>query len=176
MKRTSSRPPVEPRPEQQTSVELRDALLAFIRGKFYPDPAHGLAFAKDRPRLLEWVVFWPAKWLKSRGVTLPPERYQELIINALMEGLRHGATHEIRYLPAWLRQVVQSHFAHNEEPIYEEAKAIRTRVESALLRLGGRVAVAPPPDPVREMATAGQLLKARKPAKRTAIKGQLSLL
>lgn len=168
---------VEPRPKQQTSEELRDDLLAFIRGKFYPEPAHWLAFRKDRPRLLKWVVLWPARWLDERGVTLPPARYKELVVQILMEGIRHGDTGQIAYLPAWLGKVVQSYFGHHEDVIYAEAKALRPRLEATLKSLAAVAALSRQPDPVREMAAANRLLKPtpKRPAKQ-AVEGQLSLL
>jgi hypothetical protein len=172
-----AKPRSEPRPKQQTSEELRDALLEFIRGKFYPEPAHWLAFQKDRPRLLKWVVLWPARWLNERGVTLPPERYQALIVEALLDGLRHGDTGRIGYLPAWLGRVVQSHFAHREDEIYQEAKALRPRLEATLQALAGVATVSRPADPVRELATAQRLLKPKpKRVSGGVDKGQLSLL
>lgn len=150
------------RPRQVTSSELRDSLLDFLRAKFYPEQAHWVTFQKDTPRLLAWVVLWPAKWLDERGVTLPVERYRELVVNALLEGLRHGDTGGIKYLPAWLGRVVQSHFAHNEEAIYAEAKAVRAKVEGAWGLIEAAARVSRPPDPVREMAAAAALLKARR--------------
>lgn len=160
--RPKTRRPAVARPRQVTSSELRDSLLDFLRAKFYPEPAHWVTFQKDVPRLLAWVVLWPAKWLDERGVTLPTERYQELVVNALLEGLRHGDTGGIKYLPAWLGRVVQSHFAHNEDAIYEEGKALRGRLELTLRGLEAIAAASRPADPVREMAAAAGLLKARR--------------
>lgn len=160
--RPKVRRPEVVRPRQVTSSELRDSLLDFLRAKFYPEPAHWVTFQKDTPRLLAWVVLWPAKWLDERGVTLPTERYRELVVNALLEGLRHGDTGGIKYLPAWLGRVVQSHFAHNEEAIYAEAKAVRAKVEGAWGLIEAAARVSRPPDPVREMAAAAALLKARR--------------
>ena len=177
MKRPAARPKAAPRPKQQTSTELRNALLEFIQTKFYPAPEHWLTFQKDQPRLLAWVVLWPAKWLDERGVTLPAARYQELIVNALLEGLRHGDTANIAYLPAWLGRVVQSHFNHQEEVIYAEAKSLAPTLEQTLAGLAAVAAAARQPDPVREMATAAGLLKpAKKASAKPAGNGQLSLL
>jgi hypothetical protein len=156
---------VEVRRRQVTSQEVRDNLLEFIRQKFYPDPGHWLAFEKDRPRLLQWVVLWPARWLDDRGVSLPAERFQELVVGALMEGLRHGATGEIRYLPAWLGRVVQSHFTVREDAIYAEAKAVSLALSGVMSGLAAVSAASRAPDPVREMAVAAGLLKARTKAR-----------
>jgi hypothetical protein len=57
-----------PARRQETPQELRDHCLDFLRRKFYPN--HAVNFAKDRPRLLAWVVLWPAKWFNEKGVTV----------------------------------------------------------------------------------------------------------
>ena len=153
------RPPVTPRAGQATSQELLDALCDFVRRKFYPtDPVE---FAKDRPRLLKWVILYPAKWLDERSVTMPPDRYRAVLESVLMDALRFGATGQITYRPAWLAQVVQSHFRAHGEEYYETAKALRDLAPNALRTiLTNRVA--PPPDPVRELALAARLLKTKK--------------
>jgi hypothetical protein len=155
------------RPSQRslTSTELRDEILEFIRGKFYPGAA--VEFAKDRPRLLAWVVLEPARWLDERGVTIASEQYRGLFLDAkagvLMEAIRHGATHEIRYRPAWLRMVIQSHLRIHGDELYAQAKSAAVAVENAL-SLAGRLTVGKQPDPVRELAAASALLRA--PARR----------
>jgi hypothetical protein len=164
----------EARERQRTGQELRDALMEFLRSKFYPAPEHWLAFQKDRPRLLAWVVLWPAKWLDERGVSLPAARYQELVVNALMEGLRHGNTGGITYLPGWLGKVVQSHFAHNEDAIYAEARALRPGIDRMLRGLQAVAVASRPADPVREMALAAGLLKAKTRARRADSAGSRS--
>lgn len=169
--RPKSRPPAVVRPRQVTSSELRDSLLDFLRAKFYPEPAHWVTFQKDTPRLLAWVVLWPAKWLDERGVSLPAERYRAVIVEALLEALRHGATHEIKYLPAWLGRVVQSHFSAREDAIYQEAKKLAPKVEAVLAGLGALAGADRRPDPVREMALAAGLLRAQRRAKAGAVRG-----
>lgn len=169
------------RQSQQAPQEVRDAILGFIRGKLYSDcPEDHLAFTKDIPRLLEWVVLWPATWLDERGVTLESDRYQAIVLGAIMEGIRHGNTGKIAYRPAWLGRVVQSHFAHREDEIYGEAKALRTALDSTLRTLGAVAAASKPADPVRDLAAAHQLLRARKarpsPTQKPTDNGQLSLL
>ena len=39
-------------------------------------------FFADRSLLLRFVVLWPAKWLAERGVSLPAERYQAIMVGA----------------------------------------------------------------------------------------------
>jgi hypothetical protein len=165
-----------PRPtfqrKQQTSQDLRDDLMQFIQRKFYE--GHAVQFQKDYRNLLDWVVLWPAKWLIEKGVSLPDDRYRATLMSILMDALRFGNTEVIRYLPAWLGQVIQKHFAIHGDEIYESAKSIRTLAEHALLS-AGKAAVARP-DPVRELAAAARLVKPTKARSKTAVKEQLSLL
>lgn len=177
------------RPKQQTPKELTDTLLDFLRRKFYmpeeatPDQrkAAAVAFAKDRKRLLSWVVLWPASWLNQRGVTLPADKYRERFFKVFLEA-KANAADKIKYRPAWLRMVVQSHFEHHGEEIYDQAKAIRQLVEHIVLR-AGNAPTRPEPDPTDDMARARAILAtakrpadSKKPALKPAIKDQLSLL
>src|ERR1035437_2218454 len=106
--------------KQQTSQELLDDLLGFLERKYYE--GHRIEYLKDRRRLLAWVVLWPATWLHERGVTLPDERYRQIFMGVFMDALRLGDTGNIKYLPAWLAKVIQSHFAVHGDEIYEQAK------------------------------------------------------
>ena len=159
------------RPKQPTPTELRDAILEFISRHFYRDAR--VDFLKERTRLLQWVVLWPATWLDERGVTLSAARYQEILIGQkgiLMEAIRHGDTISIAYRPAWLKKCLQSHFAVQGERIYEEAKAVRNLAEQVMLSVGRSGPVAP--DPVRQLAEAASLLKTtRRPSSRPTPKG-----
>ena len=153
------------RPSQRslTSAELRDEILGFIQGKFYQGAA--VEFSKDRPRLLSWVVLEPARWLDERGVTIASEQYRGLFLDSkagvLMEAIRFGATHEIRYRPAWLRQVIQSHLRIHGDELYAAAKSAAVAIDNAL-SLAGRLTGVRQPDPVRELAAAASLLKSPK--------------
>ncbi len=153
------------RPTQRTltSTDLRDELLGFIRGKFYSGDTVG--FSKDRRRLLDWVVLEPARWLDERGVTISADSYRSLFLDqrsgVLLEAIRHGATDEIRYRPAWLRQVIQSHLRIHGDELYQAAKSAAVAIENAL-SLAGRMTGVRPPDPVREMAAAASLLRSSK--------------
>lgn len=159
-------------PKQSTPQELLDQLLDFLERKFYQ--GYPVSFSKDRPRLLKMVVLWPAAWLNKRGVTLPAARYREIFMAVFMDGLRFGTGETITYLPGYLAKIIQSHFDHHGDDIYAEAKSVRTLVENALLVAGKASPAAP--DPVRELATAARLLKAKKKAPRPAQKSQLNLL
>jgi len=157
--------------EQQTSKELLDDLMAFVQLKFYP--GHWVEFRKDYKPLLTMVVLYPAVWLKERGVTLPDDQYKKLLTDVLMVALQLGKTEAVRWMPAYLGRVVQSHFDHHGDEIYERAKSIRTIAEHALLS-AGKAAVARP-DPVRELAVAARLVKPKKTAPKPAVKAQLTL-
>lgn len=159
-----------PRQKQPTPEAVRDAVLLVIERQFYRD--HRVAFLKDRRRLLEWVVLWPATWMDERGVTISPARYQEILIGPkgiLIEALRHGETGQIGYLPGWLRQCVQSHFKFNGERIYEEAKSVQAIADHVLLQVGR--SAAPQADPIRQLADAAKLLSAPRPKPRRAPSG-----
>jgi hypothetical protein len=159
--------------KQPTPQELLTELSDFLQRKFYEGRA--VEFAKDRRRLLDWVILWPARWLDKRGVTIPADRYREIFMAVFMDGLRFGNTGNITYLPAWLAKLIQSHFEHHGDQIYAEAKSMRTMVEHAVL-VTGKLAQNPAPDPIRELAQAARLLASNKRVRIAPIKDQLTLL
>jgi hypothetical protein len=159
------------RGRQPTTKELTDELLGFLGRKFYE--GDGVNFVKDRSRLLAWVVLWPAAWLDGKGVSITTARYREIFMTVMMAAVVHG-TDKVKYRPAWLRQVIQSHFRIHGEEIYEAAKSVRSLVENALL-VAGRPAQAQP-NPIRELAAARAILVASKPARKPVVKEQLRLL
>ncbi len=155
------------RSKQPTPEDVRDAVLLVIERHFYRDQR--VSFLKDRSRLLQWVVLWPATWLDERGVTISPARYQEILIGPkgiLIEALRYGETGQIGYLPGWLRKCVQSHFKVNGERIYEEAKSVQAIADHLLLQVGRTTA--PQVDPIRQLADAAKLLSAPRSKPRRA--------
>ena len=162
------RPPVK----QPTSPELQTELLRFIQTKWYPGEA--VAFAKDTPRLLSWVIREFATWLEEKAVTLPPSRYLEIMRDTILMDAACHATGAIAYRPAWLRKVVQSHLAMHGEEYYEEAKSIRTIADRALW--AAQRATVAAPDPIRELAQAARLARPRKRPSRRPVKDQLTLL
>lgn len=167
--------PARPQSKQPRAEDVQDAILRFIQNHFYQ--GQPVSFAKDRPRLLKWVVWKLAVYLDSKAVTIPGERYLEIMLvkpGILMEALRFGDTGNITYLPAWLGKCVESHLAVHGEDYYDEGKALRNHVAGALeiahAGLQGR-------DPIREMAEASRLLKsAKKQPFKPASKAQLKLL
>lgn len=171
------------RPKQSVALELRDDLLRFIWQKFYAadpggDSVAARSFAQDRERLLAWVILWPAGWFIRRGVTVPGERYKQIFTSILLEAVRHGNTSKVKYRPAWLRYVIQSHFRIHGEDYYNEAKSARAQAEHALHVLG-QIKTVPTPDPIRDLAAANILLAHSKRSKNQPNKqagDQLSLI
>ncbi|MDE2020942.1 MAG: hypothetical protein KGJ13_11450, partial [Patescibacteria group bacterium] len=102
-------------------------LMDFVQTKFYEgDPA---GFSKDRRRLLQWVILWPAEFLDEKGVTLPPDRLKQIFVDTILLALQQGNTGNIKYRPAWLGRVIQSHFKIHWDDIYQEAKSARLLAE-----------------------------------------------
>ena len=169
------RPKKFQRLKQPTPKEVTDACLALLRSKFYTAPGDDRCFFQDRSKLLSWVVLWPASWLDSRGVTIHGDAYREIFFKVFFQAAANMAS-KVKYRPAYLRQVIQSHFKVHGEEYYEAAKSTRALVDHALL-IAGQAVVATP-DPVREMASARSILTSLKP-KKTApqppVKTQLNL-
>lgn len=153
------KPPRSARPRQQTTPEILEALLGLVQRKFYAGDA--VSFAKDRRPILQWALLWPAReWFTPKAVALPAARYQEILTKIIMEASVFQAD-QIRYRPAWLARVIQSHFAIHGDEIYDEAKALRRVTENALISLGKL----PQREDglVKEFAAASQLLDKSRP-------------
>ena len=161
--RTPAPRPVQARAKQPVAAEIKDNICDFISRHYYPGDR--VRFLKDRTFLLREVVLWPAKWFDGRGVTVPGQRYQDLMISGgkppgiLMDALRYGEPP--KYPPAYLMACVQRHFDVHGESLYEEAKAVTWTIDRVLsgLRAKGETTQ---PDPVRELARAASLLRAPK--------------
>lgn len=147
-----------PKLKQPTPAEMLDSCLSVVEAKFYP--GHRVAFEKDKPRLLAWVIFYPAKWLNERGVTIPATRYLEVFRAIMIDAAAHGDLGSITYLPAWLAKVIQSHFAMHGEELYDEAKAMRNLVENAIVVAGRHIQ--PETDVVQAMVDANRVLNVAK--------------
>lgn len=160
---------------QPTPKELTDSLLDFLRRKFYDGPGDDRRFQMERSRLLDWVVLWPAAWLNNSGVTLHGEAYKEVFFKTFLEADMHRAS-KIQYRPAWLRQVIQSHWKTHGEKYYNEAKTVRSVSDHVLLVAGQHRQAQP--DPVREMANARQIIcsKGRLARPKPPANDQLTLL
>lgn len=161
--------------KQPTPEELTDACLDLLRRKFYNQPGDERCFFQDRSRLLDWVVLWPAAWLNGKGVTIHGDAYREIFQKVFFQASAHVES-KVKYRPAYLCQVIQSHFKIHGEDYYDQAKAVRNIVEQTLLLVGHHKH--PASDPVREMAAARQILTRwkKKTAQKMPVKAQLTLL
>lgn len=162
--------------KQPRSDEVRDTILNFIRTHFYQ--GQYVNFVKHRRHLLQWVVFRLAVYLDSKSVTIPPQRYIEIMCvkpGILMEALRFGNTGNITYLPAWLGKCVQSHLAVHGENYYEEGKTLRNTLD-ATLKFAQKQVSTITPDATRELAAAARLLKGPKRVVKKPLNQQRDLL
>jgi hypothetical protein len=155
---------------QPTPKELTDDCLNILRRKFYNFPGGDKAFYQQRRDLLRRVVLWPAAWLNNKGVTLHGDAYRAIFTKVFLQAAAHVET-KIKYPPAYLAQVIQSHFKIHGEEYYEAAKATRDQVDHVLMMVGQLAQQAKPaPDPVRQMAEAVALFKAPKRALKSTVK------
>jgi len=166
--------PSRPQIKQPRSEEVRDKIMNFIRTHFYQ--GHNVDFAKQRKHLLKWVVFELAVYLDSRAVTIPATRYIEIMCGdkgILMEAIRHMLVTKMNYIPAYLRQCVQSHLAVHGEEYYNEGKSLRNALDAAMKF--AKLQVVDEADPVRELAAASRLLSTPKRVFKPAPKDQPTL-
>lgn len=165
----------KPSIKQPTPKELTDALLDLLDRKFYAGDDR--KFAQDRSRLLAWVVLWPASWFNARGVTIHGDAYRDIFTEVILQADSHRSE-RIKYRPAWLKMVLQSHFAMHGEEYYQKAKSMRTLADQTLL-IAGQAAPSPAADPIREMALANKLIAGpkggRKPRAKADLNQQLKL-
>lgn len=140
------------RPKQETPAEMVGTLMGMIRGQFYGDLPEDKWF-KDRAFVKKNVVLWPATWLNARGLTLPPERYQAILVEKLIDLKRH-ATGTIHNPSGYLMRCLQDHFRHHEDELHDEAKAFTASVDRTM----GKLRTAPSADPVAALATAAAVI------------------
>ena len=156
--------PKRPTLKQPTPQELTESCLTLLRTKFYQ--GNDREFFQDRSRLLGWVVLYPASWLNRRGVTIHGDKYRQIFVDVFLQAAAHVKS-KVKYRPAYLRQVIQSHLAIHGEDYYEAAKTVRNLAEATLLLIGTPNATAQAaPDPVRKLAEARDILTALKPKQR----------
>lgn len=159
---------------QELPETMINSLMEFIRTKFYA--GDNVNFAKQRNDLFDWVIRPLAKYLNGRGVTLPVDRYYQIMMdNVLMPAIQFGNTTKLDYVPGWLRTVLQNHLKKHGEEYYEEGKAIRERV-GFVVALAGRAVGQPALDPIRQLALAQRLRKAPKAPRKAPVKEQLTFL
>jgi hypothetical protein len=156
-------PPLRDR--QPTPGEMVSELMGVVRRQLYADLPERKWF-QDQHLVKAWFVLWPARWLDERGVTLPPERYREILLGVLDTIKAHGDTGAVKYWPRYLLTAVQSHFRVNGDRYYEEGKSVRAALERALATAQRTQAAAP--DPIRVLAEAGRALAVGKRRKKAA--------
>lgn len=162
------------RPRQQLPVEIIGDLMTAVRNGFYGGDEKWFPQQADIRRM---VVTWPAAWLNQRGVTLSPERYKALLLGIFNDIKAFGNTGGVKYWPRYLRFCLQEHFKHHGEEIYEEAKALRNQVETALMAGRQAAEASRGADPVAAVALVHQaLVKGHRRKHRPAPGKQLSLL
>jgi hypothetical protein len=154
--------------------EIVQSVMGVIRNSFYAGDDKWFAQQHDIKRM---VVTWPANWLTKKGVTLPGARFKEILIGILMDIKHHGDTEGVKYWPRYLFHCVQQHFKHHGDEIYEEAKALRHRVDSVLMAVGSVAKESKAIDPVEAIALAHRVLSfAHKRKHAPKPKEQLDLL
>jgi hypothetical protein len=167
--------PVRPkqlvRPTQVVPADLCNSLLDSIGEMFYPDraktPGERKRWGMDKHWYRQRVITWAAKWLDSKAVTLPPDRFKKLILDKLSD-IKRNTAQEVGNWPRYILKCFQDHFRHNGEAIYIEAKSWRNQLDAAMDR--ARAAGSAPPegvDPIRVLALAHQV---NKPAKKRVAK------
>lgn len=121
------------------------------------------------------AVTHPAAILAQKGVRLPWDRYQEIVLLVIKDAARF-AVGEIRWPGGYLRKCVQLHMAKHWEEYYEEAKAMRLEVDKAV----DRIQPTPETQVVEILATVNAALSLNKPKrarkKETGAETQLGLL
>jgi len=122
------------RPKQQLPGEIVADLMGAIRGSFYGD-MEAKRWFQDQDFIRRKVVCWPAGWLISRGVTLKPERYKEIVMGVITTIKHHGDTGGVKYWPGYLLHCLQMHFKCHGDEIYEEAKSLRSALENVMVRV-----------------------------------------
>lgn len=116
------------RPKQQTPEELVDGLMSVVFTNFYKNS--GANWNEQKAFIKQKVVLWPATWLNKKGVTLPPERYHEIMTKLFIEIKVNVAVQVVNYWPGYLKMCVQRHFNIQGQKYYEEAKNIRQQAEN----------------------------------------------
>lgn len=158
-----SRRPIK-RPAQRQAViqplpdEVVQSLLNLIETKFYR--GFRVEFEKDRRALMGMVVLRFAGWLNTRGVPFAGGRYLEILRAVFIDAAANMRADKIKYMPAYLGQVVKSYLAHNEETIYAEAKSFRNLLEAVQSSITKQPATAP--DVVKDLVAAKRLLAVAK--------------
>jgi|ERR1051325_1096789 hypothetical protein len=166
------RRPEQPARKQLTPNELLSKCLALLHRKFYQGKTE---HSPKTPAVNELGgSIASARRLDERGVTISSDKYNKIFMSVFIDSLRYGDLEKISYLAAWLAKVIQRHFDHHGEEIYQKAKFVCTLTEIAPL-FAKKNAAPVAYDPVSEFAQAHRLIR---PKGRPSVKDkeQLRLL
>lgn len=151
---------------QQTPAELVDDVMGMIRAQFYAGAKPGV-WQQDQHYIRREVVLWPASWLREKGMVLPAGDYKRLLVEKLVDMKAHMQVAKFTYLPAYLRQCVQSHFRVHEDAIYAQAKAVQAPLAAVLRGIKPGAA----PDVIEPLSAAHAVLVSHRKAKKPAAVG-----
>jgi len=146
--------PTQERPKQDVSFEIVSDLVNAIRTQFCPDMPQKEWYQDNFNFIRRQVVMWPAAFIYGKGFTLPPERFKEILFGIFNTVKTNGDTGNVTYWPAYLSKCVQSHFKIHWEEYYNEAKAIRNKVDSVFFAVSRAQEAARGADPVEAIAMA----------------------
>jgi len=164
-------------PSVDHSADLTERILRRLRTRFYAGEDK-LFFQEIR--LLKQAISHPAAWLHQRGVSLPTERYEALLLTVLRGIVEHAQAADIRSFGRYFLHAVQQHMRHQGESYYNEGKALRRVVEDVMHGLRKPIAGAGQDRTVETLAAAHAVLASKggakkKAARRTEQQQQLGL-
>ncbi len=120
-----------PRPTQDTPADLIARLLTTIRGQFCGDMTPG-QWAMHSHFLKRNVVLWPARFMWTKGFTIPAPRYEAIFRDIFQTIKTRGQTQAVTFWPGYLMHCTQQHWHHHWEEYYDEAKSLRNQVTAAI--------------------------------------------
>ena len=147
-------------PQPQTADAVQQLLLAVER-RFYAALPKG-DFHRDR-RMLVYAMTWPSAWLKCRGLTCSPARYNLLVAERLEAIAAHGDPGRYgAYFPAYLLKCLQDWFRHHGDELYDELKHIRNALDQVLTSARFATNVQCDAHHVELLASAHRLIQAKR--------------
>lgn len=139
--------------------DITTDLLQAVRSAFYQDLSDK-RFHQDTRLLTQWVITWPANWLRERGVSMKPKRYKSLLLELIQEARNHCQI-QVKSPPRYLATCIQKHFEVHGEEYYCEGKAARDQIGDIID--GINHARNSGPDPVEILAQVHRVLAKPKP-------------
>lgn len=162
----------DPQPETGDAVQQ---LLVAVERRFYAALPKG-DFHRDR-RMLVYAITWPSTWLKCRGLTCSPARYNLLIAERLEAIAAHGDPGRYgAYFPAYLLKCLQDWFQHHGDELYGELKHIRNALDQVLASARFAANVQHDAHHIEVLASAHNLIQAKRARRGKRDARQMSLL